>query len=229
MPIQLVVFDAYGTLFDVTSAAREAAGEDGFEILQEHGPALAETWRQKQLGYSWLRAAYGTHTDFWSVTEDALDFALEAHNLDGDERLRDRLLKLYWELRPFDEVPRVLNNLKNAGMRAAILSNGSVEMLEGAVEHSNLQEYFEVVLSADQAGVFKPSKAVYDLVEQCFGIPRREVLFVSSNGWDAAFATGYGFRTVWVNRRNEPVDRLPFKPEFMAENLARIPHTAAEL
>ncbi|MEM6421199.1 MAG: haloacid dehalogenase type II [Pseudomonadota bacterium] len=229
MPVKLVVFDAYGTLFDVSAAAREAAEEDGFEILRELGPQLAETWRQKQLGYSWLRASYGAHTDFWSVTQDALDFALEAHGLDGDQALRDRLLQLYWELRPFDEVPRMLNALQGAKMPAAILSNGSPEMLDGAVEHANLQQHFVAILSADQVGVFKPNRAVYDLVGACFGIARHEVLFVSSNGWDAAFATGYGFRTVWVNRRGEPVDRLPFKPEFMAENLSQIPHTAQEL
>ncbi|MEL6773464.1 MAG: haloacid dehalogenase type II [Pseudomonadota bacterium] len=229
MTIEIVVFDAYGTLFDVTAAAREAAAEEGFEILIEHGPALAETWRQKQLSYSWLRAAYGVHTDFWSVTSDALDYALELHGLDTHPKLRERLLQLYWELRPFDEVPRVLNNLRAAGLRVAILSNGSAEMLEGAVENANLQAMFDAILSADQVGVFKPHRTVYDLVEQCFGLPRRKILFVSSNGWDAAFATGYGFRTVWVNRKGEPVDRLPFKPEFMAENLSRIPHTAAEL
>ncbi|MEM6489920.1 MAG: haloacid dehalogenase type II [Pseudomonadota bacterium] len=229
MPITICVFDAYGTLFDVSAAARQASSEDEFPVLAEIGPALAETWRQKQLGYSWLRAAYGCHTDFWTVTSQALDYALELHGLDGDDALRARLLALYWELKPFDEVNRVLTALRLMGMKTAILSNGAPDMLEAAVESAQLHELLDAVLSAEQVGVFKPARAVYDLVEQTFRVPRREVLFVSSNGWDACAATGYGFRTLWVNRKEEPVDRLPWRPEFMAENLTRLPKTVEDL
>jgi len=229
MPISLCVFDAYGTLFDVSAAAREAAAEDGFEVLREVGPSLAEMWRQKQIGYSWLRAAYGCHTDFWSVTSQALDYALEAHGLDGDDALRARLLALYWELRTFDEVARVLNALRLSGMATAILSNGAPDMLDGALESAKLTESFDAVLSAEQAGVFKPHPKVYDLVGEVFGLARHDVLFVSSNCWDACMAKGYGFRTLWVNRRREPLDRLPFKPDFMAETLGTLPKTVEGL
>ncbi|MEM9781331.1 MAG: haloacid dehalogenase type II [Pseudomonadota bacterium] len=229
MAISICVFDAYGTLFDVGAAVRDAAGEDAFQTLAEHGPALAETWRQKQLGYSWLRAAYGCHTDFWTVTSQALDFALEAHGLGGNEDLRARLLQLYWELKPYGEVHRVLSSLKAQGMRLAILSNGAPDMLEAAVDSAELGDVFDAVLSAEQVGVFKPDPAVYALVENVFGLPRRDVLFVSSNCWDACAAAGFGFRTLWVNRRSEPLDRMPWRPEFMAENLTRLPNTVESL
>ncbi|MEO0764154.1 MAG: haloacid dehalogenase type II, partial [Pseudomonadota bacterium] len=169
------------------------------------------------------------HTDFWTVTSQALDFALEAHGLDGDEALRARLLQLYWELKPFDEVQRVLAALRAQGMRTAILSNGAPDMLDAAVESAGLSEVLDAVLSAEQVGVFKPDPRVYELVEKTFGVTRREVLFVSSNGWDACAATGFGFRCLWVNRRSEPLDRLPWRPEFMAENLSRLPRTVEEL
>lgn len=218
MSITLCAFDAYGTLFDVAAAARRAAEETEFGHLKDH-PGLAETWRGKQLGYTWLRAAYGCHTDFWTVTTQALDYALEAHGLDDDDRLRDRLLQLYWELEAFPEVRGTLEALREAGTRCAILSNGEPEMLEAAVESAGLADLLDAVISAEAAGVFKPDRAVYDLVGQQFATARREVLFVSSNGWDAAFATAYGFRTLWVNRKGEPVDRLPFRPERIAGTL----------
>ncbi|MEM6974170.1 MAG: haloacid dehalogenase type II [Pseudomonadota bacterium] len=229
MKIQICVFDAYGTLFDVGAAVRDAAREEAYAALAEQGAAIAETWRQKQLGYSWLRAGYGCHTDFWTVTSQALDYALEAHGFGGDEDLRARLLQLYWELSPYDEVQRVLQALKAAGMRLAILSNGAPDMLEAAVESAKLGEVFDAILSAEQVGVFKPAPAVYELVEQSFGVARREVLFVSSNGWDACCATGFGFRTLWVNRQGEPLDRMPWRPEFVAETLTRLPKTVETL
>jgi 2-haloacid dehalogenase len=224
----LCAFDAYGTLFDVAAAARRAASEPGFERIAEH-PGLAETWRAKQLSYTWLRAAYGCHTDFWTVTTQALDYALEAHGLDGDDALRGRLLSLYWELEAFAEVRGALSALREGGRRLAILSNGEPEMLEAAVASAGLADLLDAVLSAEQAGVFKPHRAVYDLVGQQFGLARREVLFVSSNGWDAAFATGYGFRTLWVNRKDEPLERLPFRPDYVAATLEDLPEMVSEL
>ncbi|MEO0822149.1 MAG: haloacid dehalogenase type II [Pseudomonadota bacterium] len=220
MTVRLCVFDAYGTLFDVAAAAREVADgslpegatEEETEDHYARFSAFSETWRAKQLGYSWLRATYGTHTDFWQVTTQALDFALEMHDMDGDDALRAALLQIYWELPAYDEVARVLYALRAEGRQMAILSNGAPDMLEGAVQSAGLTEYLDAVLSAEQVGVFKPSPAVYDLVGQVFGVTRREVLFVSSNGWDACCAAGYGFHTVWVNRRGEPLDRLPWKP-----------------
>jgi 2-haloacid dehalogenase len=226
MAITTCIFDAYGTLFDVAAAARQAAGEPGREALAEHWPKLAADWRTKQLSYSWLRAVSGDHCDFWQVTQDGLDWAMEASGL-NDPELRERLLALYWELAAFPEVPHMLADLKAAGKTTAILSNGSPDMLAAAVKSAGLQELLDDSLSVQSVGVFKPASRVYDLVGQRFGCDTSEVLFVSSNGWDAAFAAHYGFRTAWVNRAGEPVDRLPARPHEILSDLTRIPELAA--
>jgi len=228
MPVSLCVFDAYGTLFDVAAAAREAASEPGHEAIAENWTEIAETWRQKQLQYSWLRAAAGIHTDFWSVTCDGLDFALEAHGV-SDEGLRERLLKLYWELRAYPEVPKVLSKLRDEGREAAILSNAAPEMLRAAIESAAIDDRLSGVLSVESVGVFKPDFRTYALVTDWSGLPRREVLFVSSNGWDAWGATAFGFHTVWVNRKNEPVDRLSVQPDHVVPDLAAVPGIAAKI
>lgn len=228
MPIKAVVFDAYGTLFDVASAARRAAEEPGRQALAECWRQLAEVWRQKQLQYTWLRAITGAHTDFWSVTCDGLDFAMEACGLD-DPELRERLLALYWELQAYREVPAMLHRLKADGMTTAILSNGSPDMLDGAVSSAVLGNVLDAVLSVEDVGVFKPNAEVYGLVENRLAIPPNEVLFVSSNGWDAAGAAGFGFATVWVNRAGEPMDRLPWTPSHVLADLTTIPELAAEI
>jgi len=222
MPITTCVFDAYGTLFDVAAAARTAAQEPGREGFAKHWPAIAEHWRLKQLQYTWLRAVMGRHTDFWAVTQDGLDWALEAQGLSDDADLRERLLQLYWELESYPEVPGMLQALKTAGKATAILSNGSPEMLAGAVQSAGIGGMLDDVLSVESVGVFKPAEAVYDLVGQRFGCARDEVLFVSSNGWDAAAAAGYGFDTVWVNRAGAPVDRLPAQPRRTLGDLTGI-------
>ncbi|MEH6752268.1 MAG: haloacid dehalogenase type II, partial [Paracoccaceae bacterium] len=177
----------------------------------------------KQLQYSWLRAITGDHTDFWTVTQDGLDWALESEGLDGDVALRDRLLALYWQLSAFPEVPGMLSALKAAGMNTAILSNGSPEMLSGAVQSAGLGEVLDDVLSVESVGIFKPAPQVYDMVIQRFGCAKSHVLFVSSNGWDAGAAAAYGFRTVWVNRAGDPVDRLPGRPDHILRDLTAIP------
>lgn len=227
MTITTCVFDAYGTLFDVAAAARQAADEPGFEKLSSRWPELATQWRLKQLQYTWLRAITDAHTDFWTVTQDGLDWALEATGLDGDAALRARLLDLYWELQCYPEVPEMLKALKAAGLNTAILSNGSPEMLEGAVASAGVGSILDDVLSVESVGIFKPDSRVYDLVGQRFGGPRESVLFVSSNGWDAAGASGYGFVTAWVNRAGEPVDRLPWRPAHVLNDLTSIPQLAA--
>ena len=219
--ITTVVFDAYGTLFDVAAAARVAAGEKGREAFAEIWPQVARDWRLKQLQYTWLRAVTGAHADFWSVTEDGLDWALEAADL-IDSDLRERLLALYWELEAYPDVPDMLAGLREAGLTTAILSNGSPDMLDGAVKSAGLRELLDAVLSVEAVGVFKPARAVYDLVAETFGTRPEQVLFVSSNGWDAAAATGYGFETVWVNRAAEPMDRLPWTPRHVADDLTGI-------
>ncbi len=227
MPVTTCVFDAYGTLFDVAAAAREAAGEAAFPQLSEAWPRLAEDWRRKQLEYSWLRAVAGAHTDFWQVTQDGLDWALEAQGLD-DPELRERLLALYFELAAYPEVPQMLATLKQEGRATAILSNGEPRMLAGAVESAGIGEYLDAVLSVEEVGVFKPHRKVYELVGARFGCAPSEVLFVSSNGWDAAHAAGFGFRTVWVNRAGQPVDRLDWRPDKVLSDLSTIPELAAQ-
>ncbi|QYX55930.1 haloacid dehalogenase type II [Roseovarius sp. SCSIO 43702] len=227
MPVTTCIFDAYGTLFDVAAAARRAAGEPGREAFAEHWPSIAEAWRLKQLQYSWLRAITGEHTSFWQVTRDALDWALEAQGMEADAELRERLLQLYWELEAYPEVPDMLCALKEAGFATAILSNGSPDMLEGAVSSAGLSGHLDDCLSVEAVGVFKPHASVYDLVGKRFGCDRSDVLFVSSNGWDVAAAAGYGFRTVWVNRAGDPVDRLPARPDAVLRDLTAIPDMAA--
>ena len=225
MAISVCVFDAYGTLFDVNAAAREAARADA--ALAECWPRLAADWRAKQLQYTWIRALAGAHADFWQVTQEALDWAMEASGL-GDRDLRERLLALYWELAAYPEVPAMLAALKQAGMATAILSNGSPGMLEGAVKSAGIGDFLDDVLSVEAVGIFKPAPAVYALVTKRFACAPSDVLFVSSNGWDAAAAKGFGFRSAWANRAGEPVDRLPWKPDRILADLRAVPELAAE-
>ncbi len=226
--ITTCIFDAYGTLLDVTAAARQAASEPGQDALAAHWPQLAEVWRRKQLEYSWLRSVAGTHVDFWQVTQDGLDYALEAAGLD-DPNLRERLLALYWELGAYAEVPAMLTALKDAGYATGILSNGSPAMLEGAVQSAGIAPLLDAVLSVETVGVFKPHPSVYDLVGNRFATTPDQVLFVSSNGWDAAHAGAYGFHTVWVNRAGLPMDRLPGKPQHVIPDLTSIPDLVRSL
>ncbi len=226
MAFSTCVFDAYGTLFDVSAAAREAASDPAFAALKDTWPALAEHWRAKQLQYTWLRAVADAHTDFWTVTQEGLDWALEKCGLNGDAALRQRLLDLYFELQAYPEVPEMLRSLKAAGKTTAILSNGSPNMLEAAAKSAGIDGLLDGLLSVESVGIFKPDRRVYDLVGSELGSVPEEVLFVSSNGWDAACATGYGFATAWVNRAGEPVDRMPWKPKHMLSDLIGIPEIA---
>ena len=161
MPITTCVFDAYGTLFDVAAAARQAAGEPEHGALKDRWAEVANHWRLKQLQYSWLRAVADAHTDFWEVTQNGLDWALEATGLDGDPALRQRLLDLYWELQAFPEVPDMLRALKSGGLQTAILSNGSPAMLDGAVQSAGIGDVLDDVLSVESVGIFKPDRRVY--------------------------------------------------------------------
>jgi 2-haloacid dehalogenase len=226
MPITTCIFDAYGTLFDVAAAARNAAAEPGRESFARHWPAIAEKWRLKQLQYTWLRAVMGAHIGFWQVTQDGLDWALESEGLQDDTALRERLLQLYWELAAFPEVPEMLAALKSAGKQTAILSNGAPDMLDAAVRSAGIGDRLDDVLSVESVGIFKPARVVYDLVGQRFGCAPEEVLFVSSNGWDACAAAAYGFQTAWVNRAGDPVDRLPAAPDRQLRDLTGIPALA---
>lgn len=227
MPIKACVFDAYGTLFDVAAAAREAAAEPGRDAFAAVWQKVATDWRLKQLQYTWLRAVADAHTDFWEVTQNGLDWAMEASSLD-DPELRERLLALYWELSAYKEVPMMLATLKAKGFATAILSNGEPQMLEGAVDSAGVGEYLDAVLSVQDVGVFKPHASVYQMVNDRFGTTSDEVLFVSSNGWDAAHGAGFGFRSVWVNRAGEPMDRLPWTPAHVLSDLTTIPDIAGQ-
>ncbi|MFT4619324.1 MAG: 2-haloacid dehalogenase [Polaromonas sp.] len=226
MTITTVVFDAYGTLFDVAGAARAMAEQPGRDEFSEHWQEIAAGWRTKQLEYSWLRAAAGTHCDFWDVTKDGLDWALEARGLGDDLALREDLLALYWELPPYHDGLRALALLKATGFQTAILSNGSPDMLDGAVNSAGLEMLLDAVLSVEDVGVFKPSSKVYEMVGARFDVTPDQVLFVSSNGWDAAFAAHYGFVTAWVNRAGVPMDRLPGTPTHVLSDLSTIPDLA---
>lgn len=218
MAITTCIFDAYGTLFDVSAAARRAAEEPGREALAERLEHFSEAWRRKQMDYTWLRTAARRHADFWQVTQDALDWALEDSGL-TDPELRERLLALYRELDAYPEVPAMLTALQEKGMALGILSNGTPEMLRSAVEAAGVSERFDAVLSVEEVGVFKPDLRVYDLVEAHFICDAEEVLFVSANGWDAASAAAYGFVSAWVNRAGAPAERLWAEPHHVLPNL----------
>jgi len=219
--VQACVFDAYGTLFDFASAARGCR-----DVLGDAIEKLTLLWRDKQLQYTWLRAVQGRHADFWQVTGDALDFALETLAIEKSG-LRDRLMNLYLTLEPFPEVPEVLRQLKTAGLRTAILSNGSPMMLDAAVRESGLSTLLDAVLSVESVGVYKPHPKVYQLAVDRLGIPAAAIAFQSSNAWDAYAASAFGMRVVWCNRYGQRPERLPGKPDRMVRSLAELPALVA--
>ena len=205
--VRACVFDAYGTLFDYASAAascRDVLGD-------RHGP-LTALWRDKQLQYSWLRALQGRHADFWQVTCDALDFALETLGLDNPP-LRMRPMDLYRTLDVFPEVPAMLQRLKAAGLKTTILSNGSPDMLDAAVSKAGIGDLLDAVLSVELAGVYKPHPKVYRLAVDRLAVPAEAISFQSSNAWDAYAASAFGMRVVWCNRYGQRPERLPGKPD----------------
>jgi 2-haloacid dehalogenase len=217
MALTTLIFDAYGTLFDVAGAARMAAVEA--PALAGIWPRLAADWRAKQLEYTWLRAIMGDHRDFAGVTADALDWAMAAQGVDAG--LRARLLALYDDLPAYSEVPGMLAALPH--VRKAILSNGTPAMLARACATAGIAGHFTTLLSVEEVGIYKPASAVYDLVGARMGCARDQVMFVSSNGWDVAGAARYGFRTVWVNRSGLPVDRLSDRPAHIIADLTELP------
>jgi len=183
---------------------------------------VSTLWRDKQLQYTWLRAAQGRHADFWQVTGDALDFALETLGIDRPG-LRDRLMTLYLTLETFPEVPEVLRRLKQNGMRTAILSNGSPKMLDAIVSENNLAHLLDAVLSVDAAGVYKTHPKVYQLAVDRLGVPAGAIAFQSSNAWDAYAASAFGMRVVWCNRYGQRRERLPGEPDREVRSLAELP------
>jgi 2-haloacid dehalogenase len=216
--IRACVFDAYGTLFDVNSAAAHAKDELGEKWLP-----LADLWRAKQLQYTWLRSLMRRHADFRQVTTDALAFAMKTHGFD-DADLRERLMGLYLRLDTYPEVKTTLARLKGGGMKLAILSNGSPPMLAAAVGNSGLADTFDAVLSVEEAGIFKPDPAVYQLaVDRCSAAPA-EICFVSSNGWDAYAGKAFGFHVLWCNRFGQAPEYIPETPDAQIETLAELPN-----
>ena len=222
MTITTCIFDAYGTLFDVNAAARDVAKQPGQSQLAAVWGTLSKDWRAKQLEYTWLRAIGGRHIPFWQVTQDALDWAMENNGL-HDNALRAKLLAVYKECPAFSDVKPMLEKLRAKSVNIAILSNGSPDMLVPAVRSAGIGEYLDEVLSVEEAQIYKPHQSVYDLVWDRFDVPQSEVLFASSNGWDAAGAAGYGFATVWVNRADAPQDRLWASPHRTLKSLKTIP------
>jgi 2-haloacid dehalogenase len=215
--VEACVFDAYGTLFDVASAARRAG-----DVLGERAAPLAALWRDKQLAYSWLREVQDRRVDFHEVTGDALDFALASFGID-DAALRERLMALYQSLDAFPEVPGVLRRLRGAGLRTAILSNGAPAMLDAAVRANQLEGLFDAVLSVEEVGHFKPHRSVYQLAVDRLGVPAHAIAFQSSNAWDAHAASAFGMRVVWCNRYGQQPDRLPGKPDVEIRTLDALP------
>jgi 2-haloacid dehalogenase len=209
-----VVFDAYGTLFDV--AAATAA------LLGDRAEAVGQLWRRKQLEYSWLRSLMGRHGDFAQVTAEALAFALEASAI-PDPALAQRLLAAYRALPAYADAKPSLAALAGSGRKLAILSNGSPAMLAPMVSASGFADLVPAVLSVEEAGVFKPHPKVYALACEHLSLPAGEIAFVSANGWDAAGAAAFGFTVAWLNRRSEPQDRLPGQPAVHIASLAELP------
>jgi 2-haloacid dehalogenase len=215
--VRAAVFDAYGTLFDWASAAARAR-----DALGDKAQPVAELWRQKQLQYTWLRSLQGRHADFWQVTGEALDFTLESFGL-SDPALRQRLMSLYERIEAFADARPVLERLREAGLRTAILSNGAPRMLAEAATHSGLAPLLDEVLSVEEVKVYKPHHAVYQLASNRLRLWPGEILFVSANGWDAFSARAFGLRVAWCNRAGQPRERIPDPPDAEVRSLAEIP------
>jgi 2-haloacid dehalogenase len=216
MPIRAYVFDAYGTLFDVHAALarhREAAGPEA--------DRFSEIWRARQLEYAWMLSAAGHYTDFWTLTERALDYAF-ARVPSVDKILRTRLLDAYFKLDAFPDARAALNALKAKGLKTAILSNGNPRMLDGAVIAAGIGSDLDAVLSVDTIRVYKPQRQVYAMVTEAFGVAPRDVAFVSSNRWDVMGAASFGFKCVWVNRANLPDEYSEFPPVMVVRDLSAL-------
>lgn len=217
MAVSVYVFDAYGTLFDVHAAVRKHADVIGPDAAQ-----LSQLWRLKQLEYSWVRSLMGKYSDFWTLTEQALDHALAKFPA-VDRSHRDSLLAAYRRLDAYPEVPVVLKSLKDEGARLAILSNGSPEMLDTAVASAGIADLLDAVMSVHELEVYKTDERVYDMVTTLFRVFPETVSFQSSNRWDIAGATLFGFRTVWINRAGEPDEYLDLPPAAVLSSLEGLP------
>ena len=213
--IKAIIFDAYGTLFDVNSAAEKCK-----EKLGDKWEGFANYWRTTQLEYTWLRSLMKRHKDFWQITEDSLDKSMNFYNIDNS--MRSELLNLYKVLSPFTEVKDTLNKLKQSNYKLAILSNGTPDLLNKLVISNKLKDIFDDIFSVEEVGIFKPDSKVYDLPINKYNIEKNEVLFLSANTWDVSGAGNYGYNTVWVNRNNNIFDKLDFEPNKQISNLSEL-------
>ena len=214
--ISACVFDAYGTLFDVHSAAAQHSHR-----LAEKETAVSELWRAKQLQYTWLRSLMGAYSDFWTVTENSLDYALATYGI-RDSSLRADLMNSYLNLNCFDEVLNVLKVLKENDIKVAILSNGSPAMLDPVAKNSGVAEYLDACISVDSKQIYKPSAVVYQMPCDIFGINPSQVSFQSSNCWDAIGGAFFGYKVAWCNRYGQQLDQLPGTPQAEIRNLTEL-------
>jgi 2-haloacid dehalogenase len=217
-PLRAIVFDAYGTLFDVHSVIALCE-----QLWPGKGAALSQLWRSKQLEYTWQRSLMQRYEDFYRLTEAALSYACAALVLQLDEESRRRLMDAYRTLTAFPEVGDALAELKAMKLRLAILSNGSPAMLRPLTSNAGLRGFIGAVISVDQRKIYKPSPAVYRLAVERLRTPKSAIGFVSSNCWDACGAKSFGFRTFWINRNGAPVDELGATPDHVIGSLAELP------
>ncbi len=215
-PVRVAVFDAYGTLFDVHSAAAQCS-----TALGHLAQPVSEMWRTKQLQYTWLRSLMNAYDDFWQVTGESLDYALASHGID-DQALRDELMNAYLSLQCFEEVPQVLQILKDNDIQTAILSNGSPKMLDPVVQNSGVADWIDVCLSVDTVGIYKPTDCVYQMPCDHFGVTPEQIAFQSSNCWDAIGGAHFGYQVAWCNRYDQELDRLPAQPQAEISNLREL-------
>ena len=213
--IKAIIFDAYGTLFDVNSAAEKCKGKIG-----DKWESFANYWRTTQLEYTWLRSLMNRHKDFWQVTEDSLDKSMQAFKIDS--LMRNELLDLYKVLSTFPEVKEVFNKLKKKNYKLAILSNGTPSLLKELVKSNNLDNIFDDIFSIEEVKTYKPDPKVYNIPIKKYQIQKSEVAYLSANTWDVSAGGNYGFNPVWVNRNNSIFDNLDYVPKYQIENLSKL-------
>ena len=213
--VKAIIFDAYGTLFDVNSAAEKCKDKIG-----DKWEGFANFWRTTQLEYTWLRSLMDRHKDFWQITEDSLDKSIKVFNINPS--MRNELLNLYKILSPYKEVPETLKTLKEKKFKLAILSNGTPSLLDELVKSNDLNNLFDDIFSIEQVGVYKPSSRVYDMPIKKYNIKKSEVAFLSANTWDVSGGGNYGYQSIWVNRNNNIFDNLDFKPKYQITDLNKL-------
>ena len=213
--IKAIIFDAYGTLFDVNSAAEKCKDKIG-----NKWESFANYWRTTQLEYTWLRSLMKKHKDFWEVTENSLDKSMKVYNIDVS--MRAELLNLYKILSPFKEVPETLKMLKQKNFKLAILSNGTPALINQLVKNNNLENIFDHIFSIEEVGIYKPDSKVYDMPIKKYQIKKNEIAFLSANTWDVSGGGNYGYNSVWVNRNKSVFDNLDYNPKYEIKNLSEL-------